>query len=57
VVWQHGKIFNISVSPYAEAQIEVYPSMAGQPAILIHAENYGERYVRDPNRPVGTDTL
>lgn len=45
----HGKIFNIGVYPYAEVQIEVYPfdAAAGGDRIVIHAENYGDHYVRD----------
>jgi D-glycero-alpha-D-manno-heptose-7-phosphate kinase len=45
----HGKIFNIAVYPYAEVQIEVYPydPVAGGDRVVIHAENYGDRYVRN----------
>ena len=42
---EHGKIFNIAVYPYAEAQIEVYPIDAMEDRIVIYAENFGERYV------------
>jgi D-glycero-alpha-D-manno-heptose-7-phosphate kinase len=42
---QHGKIFNIGVYPYAEVQIEVYAAHDLPERIIIHAENYGERYV------------
>jgi D-glycero-alpha-D-manno-heptose-7-phosphate kinase len=50
----HGKIFNIAVYPYAEVQISVYPFEPGAdgPRVVIHAENYGERYVAQPN-PAG----
>ncbi|MGH2542534.1 MAG: GHMP kinase [Ardenticatenaceae bacterium] len=41
----HGKIFNIGVYPYAEVQIEVLPPSDQADRIVIHAENYGERYV------------
>ena len=41
---QHGSIFNIGVYPYAEAQIKVFPRGAVADRIVIHAENYGERY-------------
>ncbi len=61
---RHGKIFNIGVYPYAEVQIAVYEDGealgevfrgSGQPdkrgsRIVIHAENYGERYVVIPER-------
>lgn len=40
----HGRIFNIAVYPYAEAQIEVYPVDAMDDRIVIYAENFGERY-------------
>lgn len=45
----HGKIFNIGVYPYAEVQIQVYPfdKRAGGDRVVIHAENYGDHYVRD----------
>jgi len=41
----HGRIFNIAVSPYVEVQIAVYPTDQREQRILIHAENYGDRYV------------
>jgi D-glycero-alpha-D-manno-heptose-7-phosphate kinase len=45
----HGKIFNIGVYPYAEVQIEVFPDTAGRERLTIFAENYGERYSRQPD--------
>lgn len=49
----YGTIFNIGVYPYAEAQIEVYP-YEGQPdRVVIHAENYGERYAVEPEQHSG----
>jgi D-glycero-alpha-D-manno-heptose-7-phosphate kinase len=45
---EHGKIFNIGVYPYAEVQIAVYDSAEVENRIVINAENYGERYVVDP---------
>ena len=47
---EHGKIFNIGVYPYAEVQIEVFPYNGQSDRIVIHAENYGERYVRQPEK-------
>lgn len=44
----HGTIFNIGVYPYAEVQIEVFPLDGRENRIVIHAENYGERYVVNP---------
>ena len=45
---EHGKIFNIGVYPYAEVQIAVYDAAEVENRIVINAENYGERYVVDP---------
>ncbi len=47
---QYGNIFNIGVYPYAEVQIAVYTAADVDNRIVINAENYGERYVLDPNR-------
>lgn len=41
---EYGSIFNIGVYPYAEVQIEVYPTGVLPDRVVIHAENYGERY-------------
>lgn len=48
----HGRIFNIAVYPYAEVQIAVGPGGNRPPAgrIIINAENYGERYVVNPEK-------
>ena len=46
----HGQIFNIAVYPYAEVQIEVYPSRDRKDRIIINAENFGERYVMGRER-------
>lgn len=40
---RYGKIFNIAVYPYAEVQLTVVPR-GEQPRVVIHAENYGDRY-------------
>lgn len=45
---EHGKIFNIGVYPYTEVQIQVYPADSREERCIIYAENYGERYARDP---------
>ena len=42
---EHGKVFNIGVYPYAEAQMRVYAAQDRKDRIVVHAENYGERYV------------
>jgi D-glycero-alpha-D-manno-heptose-7-phosphate kinase len=48
---EHGKIFNIGVYPYVEVQIEVYPGGGGE-GIQVFAENYGERFVAQPQHEV-----
>jgi D-glycero-alpha-D-manno-heptose-7-phosphate kinase len=44
----HGKIFNIGVYPYVEAQIDVYPRQALEDRVILHAENFGDRYAVFP---------
>lgn len=39
---RRGAIFNIAVYPYAEVQVQVFDD--GAPEIVLHAENYDERY-------------
>ena len=41
---QHGRVFNIAVSPCVEVQIEVYRRDSRDEQITISAENYGQRY-------------
>ena len=41
---EHGTIFNIGVYPYAEVQIQVFQRSDVHDRIVIHAENYGERF-------------
>src|SRR5687768_8340536 len=48
---QYGRVFNIAVYPYAEVQMKIFPAGAGRPRIVIHAENYGERYAIE--KPAG----
>jgi D-glycero-alpha-D-manno-heptose-7-phosphate kinase len=45
---RHGKIFNIGVYPYAEVQIDVFPSGGESGRIEVLAENYGERFTVTP---------
>ena len=47
---EHGKVFNIGVYPYAEVQIEVFPANLREDRIVLHAENFGERYVVQPEK-------
>ena len=48
----HGRVFNIGVYPYAEVQIAVHDDGAAAvgPRIIINAENYGERYLLEPEK-------
>ncbi len=46
----YGRIFNIGVYPYAEVQIQVYPYRRQKDRIVIHAENFGERYAVRPEK-------
>ncbi len=46
----HGEIFNIAVQPCVEVQVAVFPAKNRENRIVINAENYGERYVVDPER-------
>ncbi len=48
----HGKIFNIGVYPYAEVQIEVFPSDGTDERVIIQAENFGDRYAVAPEHAV-----
>jgi D-glycero-alpha-D-manno-heptose-7-phosphate kinase len=53
---RRGTIFNIAVYPYAEVQVQVFEE--GPPGIVLHAENYGERYaVSPPPSPWGPHPL
>jgi len=46
----YGRIFNIGVYPYAEVQVAVYQDGDPQRRIIINAENYGERYLVNPEK-------
>ena len=45
---EYGAIFNIGVYPYAEAQLKVLRREEVDDRIVIHAENYGERFTVQP---------
>ncbi len=45
---EYGTIFNIGVYPYAEVQIQVFERNDVDDRIVIHAENYGERFAVTP---------
>lgn len=40
----HGQVFNVAVSPLAEVQIAVHSAREALPRVVIHAEDFGERY-------------
>jgi len=46
---EHGEIFNIGVSPYAEVKIVVYESNRAPAQFIINAQNYGDRYQYHPD--------
>jgi D-glycero-alpha-D-manno-heptose-7-phosphate kinase len=46
---EHGCVFNIAVSPYAEVQIDACPYDGAGERIVIDAANYGDRYALDPD--------
>ena len=48
---RYGRVFNIGVSPYTEVQIAVFPEGSRPDRIIVHAENYGERYAVSPTNP------
>ena len=41
----HGSIFNIGVYPYTEVQIKVFSRNDLRDAIVVNAENYGDRFI------------
>ncbi len=45
---EHGRVFNIAVSPYAQVQIKVYPAGALAAPVILDVQNYGDRYPYDP---------
>jgi D-glycero-alpha-D-manno-heptose-7-phosphate kinase len=54
----HGQVFNVAVSPCAEVEIAIYPASDAEPRLIIHAENFAERYeVRHEAAPWGPHPL
>jgi len=41
---EYGSVFNIAVSPYVDVQLAVYDRTVQDTHIIIHAENYEDRY-------------
>jgi len=50
---QHGQVFNIGVHPCVEVQLEVFPHRGGSDRVILHAENYGDRYAVHPRASGG----
>ncbi len=48
---ERGRIFNIAVYPYAEVQMKVFPNDGSRERVVVHAENYGERFVVGMEEP------
>ena len=42
---EHGRVFNIAVTPGAEVAVRVYAADGERARVVIYAENYGERCV------------
>jgi D-glycero-alpha-D-manno-heptose-7-phosphate kinase len=53
---RRGVVFNVAVHPCAEAQVRVFED--GPPGVVLHAEDFGERYtVPSPPAPWGPHPL
>jgi D-glycero-alpha-D-manno-heptose-7-phosphate kinase len=48
---ERGTVLNIAVAPYVEVQLTVSRRTAAAPPVILHAENYGDRYAIVPNEP------
>jgi D-glycero-alpha-D-manno-heptose-7-phosphate kinase len=48
---RQGRVCHVAVAPYVEVQIAVGARRAGAPRVVVHAENFGARYVADPGDP------
>lgn len=44
----HGAVLNIAVTPGVEVEIATYPRAAREDQVVLHAENYGERFALVP---------
>lgn len=47
---ERGAIFNIAVSPFVDVQVAARPHDGSAERIVLHAENYGERYALPETR-------
>lgn len=48
----HGRVFNLAVTPGAEVEIVVSPRAARREQVVLHVENYGERFALGPGDTV-----
>jgi D-glycero-alpha-D-manno-heptose-7-phosphate kinase len=53
----HGRVFNIAVSPRVEVRLETYPRGALENRIVLHVENYQDRYAFAPGDHPGRHPL
>ncbi|MCK4336466.1 MAG: GHMP kinase, partial [Candidatus Aminicenantes bacterium] len=49
---EHGKVLNISVSPFVQCQMVVKETKQGKGKVTIYAENYSQRYTIGPTEIV-----
>ena len=49
---EYGTVFNIAVYPYVQCQMVVEEAASDNGELVIHAENYGDRYTIDPSAVV-----
>ncbi len=49
---EHGKVLNISVSPFVQCQMVLKETKQGKGKVTIYAENYSQRYTIDPTEIV-----
>ena len=46
---ERGAVCNVAVYPYVVVQVRVTPQFGDDPPVVLHAENYGERYAFAPS--------
>jgi D-glycero-alpha-D-manno-heptose-7-phosphate kinase len=49
---ERGAVLNIGVYPFVQCQMQVTPCRDSRSRLVIHAENYSDRYVIDPARVI-----
>ena len=53
----HGQVFSVAVSPCVEVQIAAAPARAGKGSVVVHAENFRERFEPAAGPPWGAHPL